>query len=205
MIGVLAFALLLLAAGGAVRIAAAQDLQISPPQHSPGMPPPRMVEPPSASRPDVVPPAPRPGIVAPPSASRPDVAPPTPRPGIVAPQRTDPAPSRSDYFGAIAFTADGSWATAGRKPSRAEAEADVAKRCSQFGRGGCEIVAFTGDRCVALATFIGRSGGRHWKLSFTAGGSSGPDAQAAAMARCSDDSRTRGQCQLRTMVCGDGR
>ena len=89
--------------------------------------------------------------------------------------------------------------------AEAEAEADVAKRCAKFGRGSCEVVSFSGEQCVALATFIGRSGRRRWKLSFTAGGLTGPDAQRAAMDRCNSDARTRGQCQLRTMVCGDGR
>jgi hypothetical protein len=116
-----------------------------------------------------------------------------------------PAPEKPVYFGAIAFTADGSWATAWKKPNRAEAEADVAKRCAKFGRGSCEVVSFSGEQCVALATFIGRSGRKRWKLSFTAGGLTGPDAQRAALDRCNSDTRTRGQCQLRTMVCGDGR
>jgi hypothetical protein len=109
------------------------------------------------------------------------------------------------YFGAIAFTADGSWATIWKMNSRAEAEANVAKRCAKFGRGACEVVAFPGEQCVGLATFIGRSGRTRWKLSFTGGGMTGPDAQRTAMDRCNGDNRTRGQCQLRTMVCGDGR
>ncbi len=111
----------------------------------------------------------------------------------------------SAYYGAIAFTADGSWATVWRAPSKPVAEAEVAKRCAKLGRGGCEVVSFPGEQCVALATFIGRSGRRRWKLSFTAGGLTGPEAQLAAMRRCNDDKRTRGRCQLRTMVCGDGR
>jgi hypothetical protein len=117
----------------------------------------------------------------------------------------DPAAGRPSYFGAIAFTADGSWATSWQKPSRAEAEADVAKRCAAFGRGSCKVIAFTGEECVGLATFIGRSGRTRWKLSFTGGGATGPEAQRSAMDRCNSDDRTRGQCQLRTMVCGDGR
>ena len=39
-----------------------------------------------------------------------------------------------------------------RKP---EAEAKVAKQCAEFGRGGCQVVSFSGQECVALATFIG--------------------------------------------------
>jgi Domain of unknown function (DUF4189) len=113
--------------------------------------------------------------------------------------------NNSAYYGAIAFTADGSWATVWKAPSKPIAEADVAKRCSKLGHGGCEVVSFPGEQCVALATFIGRSGRKRWQLSFTAGGLTGPEAQLAAMKRCNDDSRARGRCQLRTMVCGDGR
>jgi Domain of unknown function (DUF4189) len=111
----------------------------------------------------------------------------------------------SAYYGAIAFTADGSWATVWKAPSKPIAEADVAKRCSKLGHGGCEVVSFPGEQCVALATFIGRSGRKRWQLSFTAGALTGPEAQLAAMKRCNDDERTRGRCQLRTMICGDGR
>ena len=124
---------------------------------------------------------------------------------FVPPPNGIKAPNAGTYFGAIAFTADGSWATTWKAPSKPEAEADVAKRCAKLGRGGCEVVSFTGDKCVGLATFIGRTGRTRWKLSFTAGANTGPEAQQAAMERCNDDKRTRGRCQLRTMVCGDGR
>jgi len=121
------------------------------------------------------------------------------------PPRRDSGSDNPGYFGAIAFTADGSWATVWKMESRAEAEANVAKRCAKFGRGSCEVVAFPGEQCVGLATFIGRSGRTRWKLSFTGGGMTGPDAQRTAMDRCNSDNRTRGQCQFRTLVCGDGR
>jgi hypothetical protein len=109
------------------------------------------------------------------------------------------------YFGAIAFTADGSYATAWKQASKAEAEADVAKRCSKMGRGACEVVGFTGDLCVALATYIGTHSGRRYKLSFTGGGTTASDAQKTALDRCNEDRRTRQRCQLRTVACGDGR
>jgi len=148
-------------------------------------------------QPSPVEPRPQTGMVTPRRESSPQLV----GPGGMAPEYYE----SSGNYGAIAFTADGSWATAWKKPSQAEAEADVAKRCAKFGRGGCEVVGFTGDKCVGLATFIGRSGRTNWKLSFSAGATTGPDAQRAAMDRCNSDSRTRGQCQLRTMVCGDGR
>lgn len=116
------------------------------------------------------------------------------------------APSaKPQYWGAIAFTSDGSYATAWKQPSKAEAEADVAKRCAKMGRGECEVVGFRGELCVGLATYIGAHSGRRYKLSFSGGGLTSPDAQQTALNRCNDDKRTRGRCQLRTVACGDGR
>jgi hypothetical protein len=126
-----------------------------------------------------------------------------------APRRASPAeaaPSeKSKVWGALAFTADGSWATAWAKPSKSDAEANVAVACAKFGRGRCEVVSFTGEYCAALATYIGSHSRRRYKLSFSGGGLSVHEAQKEAMDRCNGDSRTRGRCQLRTTVCGDGR
>jgi hypothetical protein len=115
------------------------------------------------------------------------------------------SPSKPDYWGAIAFTADGSFATSWKKDSKAEAEADVAVRCAKFGRGGCETGSFSGELCVGLATYIGSYSGRRWKLSFTGGATTSAGAQQKALERCNDDRRSRGRCQLRTVACADGR
>jgi hypothetical protein len=88
---------------------------------------------------------------------------------------------------------------------KAEAEAEVAKKCASLGRGSCEVSSFSGHECAALATFIGNYGRRRWKLSFTWGGNTYPEAQKAAMDRCNSDQRTQGRCQFRTAVCADGR
>jgi hypothetical protein len=111
----------------------------------------------------------------------------------------------SSLWGAIAFTADGSWVTAWKKPSKAEAEATVAVDCAKFGRGACEVVSFPGTMCVGLASYSGSHSGRRYRLSFTSGAGTTPEAQKAAVDRCNADSRTRKRCQLRTVVCGDGR
>jgi uncharacterized protein DUF4189 len=123
-------------------------------------------------------------------------------------QSPSPVPARPAtpaYWGAIAFTADGSFSTAWKQPSKAEAEADVAKKCAKFGRGACEVIGFSGALCAGLATYIGAHSGKRYKLSFTGGGLTSPDAQKKALERCNEDKRTRGRCQLRTVVCGDGR
>jgi hypothetical protein len=125
----------------------------------------------------------------------------------------EPAPSSPDrqnsssniWWGAIAFTADGSYSSAWKMPSQPEAEAKVLRQCARFGRGGCEVVSFSGQQCASLATFIGPYRRRRWNLSFTAGGVTYPEASNAAMARCNSDERTQGHCQPRTTACADGR
>lgn len=141
--------------------------------------------------------SPAPAAPAPGQAQSPAAAPAAP----AAPA----AAAKPAYWGGIAFTADGSYATAWKQPSKAEAEADVAKRCAKMGRGECEVIGFRGELCVALATYQGAHSGRRYKLSFSGGGTTSPDAQKTALDRCNEDKRTRGRCQLRTVVCGDGR
>ncbi|MGE0753284.1 MAG: DUF4189 domain-containing protein [Variibacter sp.] len=131
----------------------------------------------------------------------------SPPASTTAPAATAPpaAPAKPVYWGAISFTADGSFATSWKKTSEGEAKGDAAVRCAKFGRGSCETGAFSGDLCVALATYIGAYRGRRWKLSYTSGSTSSAEAQQKALARCNDDKRTRGRCQLRTVACADGR
>jgi Domain of unknown function (DUF4189) len=149
-----------------------------------------------------------------PQVQYPNTAPQAPPPGTMSPSPAAPSPAapspaapsdKLQLWGALAFTADGSWATAWSKPSKAEAESNVAVACAKFGRGQCEIVSFDGRYCAALATYIGSHSRHRYKLSFSGGGLSMSQAQSAAMERCDSDSRTRGRCQLRTTVCGDGR
>lgn len=119
--------------------------------------------------------------------------------------RGTPDQGGNDRWGAIAFTADGSYASIWKMPSKAEAEVEVAKKCSEYGRGRCEIVSFSGQQCVALASFNGAYRGRRWNLAYTDGGVTYPEAQNGAMARCNADERTRGRCLPRTTACADGR
>ena len=150
---------------------------------------------PAPSSPPSNPPASNPQAFIPP-------APYTPPPLNQNPPASNPPDTSTDVlWGAMAFTADGSFATAWKSPSQPEAEAKVAKQCSEFGRGGCKVLSFSGQECAALATYIGR--GR--RISYTAGGSTFPEAQSAALNRCNADGRTRGRCQFRTAVCADGR
>lgn len=151
---------------------------------------------------------------APPSAPQvvPAPAPTTsPRMDTIPPRAPDPAPPQPPTstetipWGAIGFTADGSYSTVWLVESKAEAEARVARKCASYGRGACEVIAVSGRECVALAIFSGSYRGRRWLLSFTAGGMTYPEAQAAAIGRCNADERTRGRCQPRTAACADGR
>lgn len=127
------------------------------------------------------------------------------RPPSSAPSPSSPSPSSDLSWGAIAFTADGSYSSTWKMSSQPEAEAKVLRECARFGRGGCEVVTFSGQECVALSTFVGNYRRKRWNLSFTAGGTTYPDAQNAAMYRCNSDERTQGHCQPRTAACADGR
>jgi hypothetical protein len=140
---------------------------------------------------------------APTPPPRTDYVAPSPAPG--PPFAPSQGPSTELAWGAIGFTADGSFSSTWKMASQPEAEARVAKKCAEFGRGGCQVVSFSGQECVALATFIGPYKRRRWDLSFTAGGETYPDAQNAAMARCNSDERSQGRCQFRAAACADGR
>jgi hypothetical protein len=133
-------------------------------------------------------------------------APSTPKADYIPPGLAPAPPNQqASVWGAIGFTADGSYSSDWKAPSKAEAEAEVAKSCAAFGRGSCEVVSFSGQECAALATFIGSYRGQRWSLSFTDGGNTYPEAQTAAMDRCNSDERTQGNCQLRMAACADGR
>ena len=121
------------------------------------------------------------------------------------PDRDRPPASSDAMWGALAFTADGSYSSTWKMATQPEAEAKVLRQCARFGRGGCEVVSFSGEQCAALATFIGSYRRKRWNLSFTAGGMTYPSAQGAAMDRCNSDERTQGHCQPRTAACADGR
>ncbi len=123
--------------------------------------------------------------------------------GRSIPDRSNP--SSDVLWGAIAFTSDGSYSTTWKMASQPEAEAKVLRQCARFGRGGCEVVSFSGQECAALATFIGPYHRRRWSLSYTAGGLTYPASQSAAMERCNADERSQGRCQVRTAACADGR
>lgn len=120
-------------------------------------------------------------------------------------QSAQSALSTASLWGAIAFTADGSFSTVWKSPSKPEAEAHVLKGCAKFGRGACEVVAFTGDKCAALVHYQGSHSGKRFRISHTGHGPTSPAAQQAAQANCKANRNVRGQCQLRTVVCGDGR
>jgi hypothetical protein len=152
---------------------------------------------PSPPPPSVVPaPAPTPR----PSSPRLDYIPTLPDNPNRPPSQT-PNPADGELWASIGFTADGSYYSAWKYASKAEAEAQVAKKCAAYGRGACEVSSVSGRECIALSAFSGRG----WKLSFTAKGSTFPEAQTNALNYCNSDKRTGGRCTFRTAVCADGR
>jgi hypothetical protein len=181
----IAFTLLWTTIGFVPVITLAQPIDATPPES-----PPRQGNPGPGSTGPFPEPGPGPSIPAP---SIP--APANPAPGNPTPDTTD------ELWGAIAFTADGSYTSVWRQPSKAEAQANVATRCARMGRGACEVIAFPGRLCGALANV---QNGRY-RASYTGGGLTSPEAQKAAIERCNADRRSGNRCSLRTVVCGDGR
>ena len=104
----------------------------------------------SMSSPDSPPPAPsRPAPAPIPAPPKMDDVPPSPVP-IPAPLPSQPNAALSDMpWGAVGFTANGSYSSNWKMASQAEAEAKAAKGCAQFGRGACQVVSFSGQECVA--------------------------------------------------------
>lgn len=123
-------------------------------------------------------------------------APPTPPPSSAQ------SPAPASEFGAIAFTADGSFSSAWKRPSKAEVEAKVLAECAKLARGKCEVVSFREELCAAIAS---SQISKEHKITYAGGGLTRTDAQRSALDRCNGDRRARGSCRLRTVVCGDGR
>jgi hypothetical protein len=168
----------------------------TPPNYSPPNSSPRTDYIPPGLRPNQQPP---PGIVPPGASPQTDFVPPGQSPNQ---QGSNPG---DQWWGAIAFTADGSYSSTWKMPSQPEAEARVLKQCASYGRGACEVTSFSGQQCAGLASFIGNYRRRRWLLSFTAGGMTYPEAQSNALGRCNSDERSQGHCQTRTTACADGR
>jgi hypothetical protein len=105
-------------------------------------------------------------------------------------------------YGAIAFAADGSYSTAWKYRSKAAAQAKVASMCARFKRGMCQVVGFGARVCAAIASF---ESGKGRKVTYSGGALSPQEAQQAALRRCKEDSRSGGRCELRVVVCADGR
>jgi hypothetical protein len=105
-------------------------------------------------------------------------------------------------YGAIAFTADGSFWTAWNYRSKAAAQAKVAAGCARLKRGPCQVVSFGAQVCAAIVSF---EFANDRKVTYSGGGLTPEAAQQAAMRRCKEDPRARARCEPRTVVCADGR
>lgn len=94
-----------------------------------------------------------------------------PRAGATTIPSPDEPIGRKVVWGAIAFTAGGSYSSAWRYPTKAEAEAEVLKKCAKFGDGKCEVIAFEGRLCAALASYNGRG----LRVAYTGAGLTVPE------------------------------
>jgi hypothetical protein len=113
-----------------------------------------------------------------------------------------PKPARHEVFGALAFTADGSFASAWKFRSKTEVEARVLGECAAFNRGHCEVVSLPRELCAAIATYFA---GTTRKVTYAGAGLTPAEAQHVALERCNGDQRSDRKCQVRTVLCADGR
>lgn len=125
-----------------------------------------------------------------------------PDPAAAAEQTLAPWAPSATQFGAIAFTADGSFASVWQLATKDEAEARVRDDCLKYQRGACEVVGFGAEVCAAIAT---ADIGDERKVTYAGGATSPDEAEELALKRCKHDKRTKDTCTLRTVVCGDGR
>jgi len=117
---------------------------------------------------------------------------------LTPPQPSAPPPQ----FGAIAFTADGSFSAVWKRASKGEAEAKVLADCEKLKRGKCQVVGFRQEVCAAIASF---RTGKDLRVTYAGGGVTKADAKRSALDRCNGDARAGKSCHIRTVVCGDGR
>jgi hypothetical protein len=122
--------------------------------------------------------------------------------GQESPYAPQPDAASAREYGAIAFTADGSFSAVWKRTSKSEAEAQVLTDCAKLKRGECQVVGFRRELCAAIASF---QTAKDLKVTYAGGGVTKADAKRAALERCNGDDRARHTCQIRTVVCGDGR
>jgi len=72
----------------------------------------------------------------------------------------------------------------------------------KFKRGQCEVVSFHEGLCAAIASF---GAGKEHKVTYAGAALTRADARRSALERCNGDPRSRKECKLPTVVCGDGR
>jgi hypothetical protein len=115
-----------------------------------------------------------------------------------------PAPLQvsAPEFGALAFTADGSFTAVWKQGSKNRAEAKVLADCEKLKRGTCQVVSFRQELCAAIASF---RTAKDLTATYAGGAVTRADAKRSALERCNGDARAQRSCQVRTVVCGDGR
>lgn len=122
--------------------------------------------------------------------------------GQESPFAPQPDTATAAEFGAIAFTADGSFSAVWKRRSKRTAESQVLADCAKLKRGECQVVGFRQELCAAIASFRTT---KDLKVTYAGGGVTKADARRSALERCNGDDRARRSCQIRTVVCGDGR
>ena len=114
-------------------------------------------------------------------------------------QAADMKDDTPQLFGAVAFTADGSFASAWKWSSKKAVEARVLSQCSKFKRGPCQVATVRNGLCASIANF---SEGMA-SVTYAGAGITPEDARRVALRRCNGDSRSNRNCRIRTTVCSD--
>ena len=108
-------------------------------------------------------------------------------------------------WGALSYTGTGGHVGASRRHSRAAAEADTTAECTSKTRKHCRVLAVSGSQCVILIHSIYNDGYRPVVQNYIAFGQD-PDAlRKTALAECKGKAQISTNCDIRRVVCADGR
>ena len=130
-----------------------------------------------------------------------------PRTGTLAQSQLDrlrqiPIPTQ---WGAIAYTARGGNVGVAGRPSRAKAEEEARSDCAKRAGSACDVLTVSANRCVAFAFNLGIAASVKTYLTAAGYGNDPQAARAAAMGDCLDRAKLRENCEVRRVVCADGR
>ena len=108
-------------------------------------------------------------------------------------------------WGAIGYTGTGGHIGVTERPTRARAEEDAKAECQRKTFRTCYALTVAGNRCVALVQSIFNDGRERVVQSYTAFADDPTSVGQQALADCRAKSQIRSNCELRHIICADGR